>query len=131
MAQAIALSEFMKYLVSLISDDNIAMPLKDEHQWHALFYRLKKDDLGAAKPPFLARLRFDWDGPYPKCREISDLLHAMHWNAGLDADNPHYTTISLPKPLADFWRAGRSKLDKGAMTFLECAKALASAEFKE
>lgn len=119
MTQDLSFSDFMKYLVAIFHDRNIPMPLKDERPWHKLFYTIRSADLGPATPSFLKELRFDWDGPYPKCQEVSEFLHALHWNAGVSAINPHYTTITLPKEIASLWGKRRDALNLDVLRALE------------
>ncbi|HTS49086.1 MAG TPA: hypothetical protein VMH05_14145 [Bryobacteraceae bacterium] len=96
------------------------MPFDNESPWHELFYELKSSE-SAGKPQFLASLRFDWDGPYPKCQELSDFLHALHWNACVDARNPHFDTITLPELIATEWSKRAGELDTPTKRFLDFA----------
>ena|ERR1035437_3318618 len=85
------------------------MPFENEGPWHELFYALKQADK-SGKPEFLRSLRFDWDGPYPKSQELSEFLHALHWNACIDARNPHFDKITLPPDIAEVWARDTDKL---------------------
>lgn len=117
MMQQQSLSEFMQYLVATLHKGDLKMPLKDERPWHSLFYELKRTDLDN-KPAFLSKLRFDWDGPYPKCQEVAELLHALHWNAGVTGLNPHYEEMKLPEDIAKHWEQRLTDLpDEDRTTF--------------
>ena len=130
MTQEISFSDFMKYLVALLHEKRIPMPLKDERPWHALFYQLKNTNLGPTKPAFLGNLRFDWDGEYPRCQEVSEFLHALHWNAGVSAINPRYITITLPDEIAKLWSDRIESLDPDAKKMLESIVPTAQNEFE-
>jgi hypothetical protein len=102
MATSLTLGDFVKQLAIRMEDDKLVMLFKDEAPWHLLFYRLKKvqaDD----KPEFLSALRFDWDGPYPRCQELSDFIQALHWTGSVVAVNPSYEKIMLQDDLKKIW----------------------------
>lgn len=129
MPESLCFSDFMKHLVALLGESKTPMTLKDERPWHMLFYALKTRDLGRAKPSFLANLRFDWDGPYPKCQDVSEFLHALHWNAGVTAMNPHYAEMTIPPEIAEFWSHRRKDLDVDVRDMLENVVKVAQHEF--
>jgi len=114
-----SLGEFIKQLTSLMCQNQVKMPFKNEQPWHLLFYELKETEGLPGKPAFFERLRFDWDGPYPKSRQLSEFLQALHWNASVSADNPRYDTITLPAPVADLWSHRVAKLDPETRNFLD------------
>lgn len=122
------LGEFVKQLAALMQQRNISMPLKNERPWHALFYRLKTSR-EPGRPPFLDRLRFDWDGPYPKCQELSDFLKALHCNASASATNPHYDTITLTDDVARLWSGRLDGVPPDTRAFMERATDNARREF--
>jgi hypothetical protein len=122
------LGEVVKQIAARMQKQNVPMPFRNERPWHELFYQLKKDRL-ADKPRFLGQLIFDWDGPYPRCRELSEFLHALHWNASVSANNPHYDIINLSKDVADLWDQRSTELEASAKRFLDTAFGLAAKEF--
>ena len=124
------LGDFVEQLAVLLHTQAVAMPFENEAPWHELFYDLKKAD-GDGKPEFLGTLRFDWDGPYPKCQELSEFLHALHWNACVDARNPHFDRITLPQGMADVWSNGAEQLDAPTRAFLARAAARARQLFDQ
>ena len=82
------LGDFMKELAVLMADAQLQLPLKDERPWHHLFFRLKQATDIEERPAFLDNLVFDWDGPTPKCQELSEFLHALHWSAARNCQQP-------------------------------------------
>lgn len=97
-----SLGDFVKELAALLHKEKVEMPFEKDCPWHELFYELKSLDR-EGKPPFFKSLRFDWDGPYPKSRELKDFLHALHWNASVSASNPRFHSISIPNGIAEMW----------------------------
>lgn len=120
--------DFVEQLAALLQRRNVTMPFEDEGPWHVLFYDLKRTNW-AGKPEFLTTLRFDWDGPYPKSQELSEFLHALHWNACVDARNPHFDQIIIPSTMAEVWSRQADQLDPQTKGFLENAVAHASELF--
>lgn len=114
------LGDFVEQLAASLHKQSVAMPFENECPWHELFYDLKRE-VSEGKPAFLETLRFDWDGPYPKCRELSEFLHALHWNACVDARNPHFDQITLPEGIAEVWSRKADELDRPAKEFLNGA----------
>jgi len=98
------LGDFVKEMAALMKEDNLRLPLKDERPWHLLFFELKRDRQATGRPVFLDRLVFDWDGPSPRCQELSEFIHALHWNANVTASNPTYETLTLSDDIANRWR---------------------------
>ena len=98
------LGDFVKELVVLMRDAHLQLPLKDERPWHLLFFQLKQERDIEGRPAFFDNLVFDWDGPAPKCQELSEFIHALHWNATVTANNPTYETIRLSDEIATLWR---------------------------
>lgn len=94
--------DFLQILTAKLAQENLPLPLRNERPWHELFYTLKKSP-PAPPPPFLARLRFDWNGPYPKCRQLSEFLRAMHCNVSVSANNPTFATFTLQPAVIDLW----------------------------
>lgn len=123
------LGDFVKQFAALLTEKKVRMPFKDERPWHIVFYELKKSRDVRGKPAFLETLFFDWDGPYPKSKELSRFLHALHWNATVSASNPHYDTIELPPEIADLWSARFDQLPREDQLFLEHAVECAQEEF--
>ena len=41
------------------------------------------------------KLRFDWDGPYPKSQDLSEYLQILHLNGFISVANPTYDTLSV------------------------------------
>ena len=119
MTQAdISLGEFVKQLTVRIHDKRLPMPFKDEVPWHLLFYSFKREQ-HPGRPAFLDRLRFDWDGPYPRAQELSDYIHALHFTGCVAASNPSYDQLSLNESLGNLWSA--EKLEGDLSAFMDYA----------
>jgi hypothetical protein len=123
-----ALGDFVKELVALLHKEKINIPFEDESPWHELFYELKKYPERAESFAFFENLQFDWDGPYPKCQELSDFLHALHWNASVSAQNPSFDSITLIDDIAELWMKRVDELADEEKKFLY--KALVEAKHK-
>lgn len=123
------LGEFVKQLAALLQRDKVTMPFKNERAWHELFYALKRDQAVPGKPQFLESLRFDWDGPYPKSRDLSQFLEALHWNASVSASNPQFEVITLPEEVAELWLRRYDDGDPELKGFLDAAVGRARQEF--
>jgi hypothetical protein len=122
------LGELIKQLVSHLNTE-VRIPFENEAPWHELFYQLKRENI-QGKPPFFKSLRFDWDGPYPKCKQVTEYLHALHWNACISVCNPTFDAITLPEDIAAHWKAEAAKLDPEQQDFLSEALKRAKQEFR-
>ena len=100
--QDISLGEFVKRLAASLQQEGAMMPFKNQRPWHLLVYELAKTP-STGRPKFLDELIFDWDAPYPKCQELSEFLHALHFTASVSASNPSYDAISVDDELAELW----------------------------
>lgn len=123
----LSLGDFVKQIAAKVED----MPFKAEAPWHVLFYRLKKEHDEPGKPMFLGKLRFDWDGPYPKCRELSRFIRALHWNSSASAGNPSFERITLPSEVGELWREHYAKIDRDGRNYIDKAARLAEELFQE
>jgi hypothetical protein len=100
----VSLGDFVKYLVASLHKQKVKIPFENESPWHELFYDLKQNPGLERKLSFFQDLWFDWDGPYPKSPELSEFLHALHWNACVSANNPVFDVITLPDDeIANLW----------------------------
>ena len=124
------LGDFVEDLAAQLQQRNVAMPFENERPWHELFYELKRVEM-TGRPGFFTGLRFDWDGPYPKCFELSEFLHALHWNACVDARNPHFDRITLPPAVAEAWASRVAELDPETRKFLDKSAVRATELFNE
>ncbi len=122
----ISLGEFVKQLTVRIHDSKVPMPFKDEEPWHLLFYRFRQEN-APGKPAFLERLRFDWDGRYPRSQELSDYIHALHFTGCVGASNPSYEEISLNPKLGELWSSQKPEGDLSK--FMDYAMKTVETEF--
>ena len=107
------------------------MPFQNDRPWHILFYRLKEKAAKSGGPQFLSDLWFDWDGAYPKARELTEFLQALHWTASVGVVNPHYDAIVIPKDVAALWSESEGRLDPKSNEFLGEAVSEAAASFTD
>jgi hypothetical protein len=128
-ATDLSFGDFMKHLVAILHEKNISMPLKEERPWHDLFFELSQKEGQGNAPAFLSQLVFNWDGPYPRCEEVSEFLHSLHWNAGISVGNPSYSQMSLPKEIAKLWAERRNNVDEPVNTALQSALDIAESKF--
>jgi hypothetical protein len=128
MPQDMTLGDFVKQLTVRMEDEKLVMLFKDEEPWHLLFYRLKKAE-APVKPAFLSTLRFDWDGPYPRCQELSEFIQALHWTGSVVAANPSYDKITLQNEVRKIWSDDGKKLSPELSTFLDQGIEYAKQEF--
>jgi len=115
------LTEFLKVLTAELDKERVAMPLGNERPWHLFMYRLKKNP-SPGRPTFLDSLRFDWDGPFPKSQEVSEVLSSLHWNASATAANPHFDKIALRPAVVDLWSARYQTLDESERAFIDFSR---------
>lgn len=125
-AQTMSLGEFVKQLAVRMHNSKVPMPLKDERPWHVLLYELKTSEI-QPKPVFLSNLQFDWDGPYPRSRDLSDYIHGLHFTGCVSAANPSYDAISLDENLEKVWSS--EKLDDEVSMFMAKAMDIVKREF--
>jgi hypothetical protein len=123
------MGDLVRQMVAHLSDRRVPIPFENEAPWHELFYQLKKEDL-PGKPRFFSELIFDWDGPYPKCRQLSEFLHALHWNACVSAFNPTFATITLPTEIANHWKTETDGMDPEERSFVLNIVTMAQHEFE-
>ncbi len=98
----ISLGDFVQQLLLALGDQEL--PFKDDRPWHELFYDLKSAPARPGKPRFLEHLFFDWNGPYPRCQELSEYLHGLHWTNCMSAANPTYERFRLNPQVGEMWR---------------------------
>lgn len=130
MPQDMTLGDFVKQLTVRMEQANLVMLFKDETPWHMLFYRLKKTT-STVKPAFITTLRFDWDGPYPRCQELSEFIQALHWTGSVVAANPSYERITLQKDIHQMWSDDSAKLAPEMSSFLDQGLEYAKQEFPQ
>lgn len=126
------LGDFVKQLIAALSGyDKVIIPFENAEPWHMLFYNLKKDpNFKENRPKFFESLIFDWDGPYPKSKQLEDFLHSLHWNAGVSARNPGYKSIEVPGALGQLWQSQTKGSPVGYQQFFDRARSAALASFQ-
>ena len=126
----LSLGEFVKCLVLLLHRNGVAFSLRSYKPWHLLFYELKKIPETDGKPEFFKNLRFDWDGPYPECPELSEFLDALCWTGSIVTTSPRFEEYTLPKEMADLWSQEFEVLGDETKQFLDTTLALARNKFR-
>jgi hypothetical protein len=124
--ETMSLGEFVKQLAVRMHNSGLPMPLKDERPWHTLLYQLKASKV-EPKPTFLGDLQFDWDGPYPRSRDLADYIHGLHLTGCVSAANPSYDEITLDEKLEKVWSSDR--LDPAMRQFMDGVMDIAKKEF--
>lgn len=126
--QEVTLGDFITQLTVRMEDANLVMLFKDEAPWHLLFYKLKTIS-SHERPDFLQRLRFDWDGPYPRSQELSEFLQALHWTGSVVAANPSYDKITLQRDVRELWIENSERLSSEVKSLLTEGIEIAKQEF--
>src|ERR1700733_8115950 len=98
----VTLGDFVQQL--LLKLEGRELLFKHDRPWHEFFYRLKISPENPGKPVFLRDLFFDWNGDYPKCQELSEYLHALHWTGCMTAANPSYDKFRLNDEVGKLWQ---------------------------
>src|SRR5712691_7571639 len=101
---------------------------KEEAPWHFVLYRLYDEDF-EGKPEFLSRLKFDWGGPFPKCKELSRYLQFLHLTGCVGTVNPSYERMVLKPELRDLWCTEAEALPRPVQHFMKQALEVAKKEF--
>ena len=129
MASEPTFGDFLKVIAVRIDEAGLVLPFKEEAPWHLLFYELKKTPAIAGKPTFFEELRFDWDGPYPRCQELSEFIQALHWTGSITVGNPSYDRILLDRGLSEKWKDEAKEFDFENSGFLSEGIEIAKREF--
>jgi hypothetical protein len=126
--ETMTLGEFVKYLAALLTENHVPMLFKEEAPWHFLLYELYDQDY-EGKPKFFTGLKFDWGGPFPKCKELSRYLQFLHSTACVGTMNPSYEEMVLKQDLEKLWFSELQKLGEPQQRFMGHAAGLAKKEF--
>lgn len=94
-AKDVSLGEFLKCLVLDLQRRKVQMPFQNEEKWHKIFFQLKSARGRKGRPVFFDSLRFDWDGPYPRSRDLSESLQILHLNGFVSVANPSYDRLNV------------------------------------
>ena len=126
--EEMTLGEFVKDLAALLSENGVQLLFKEEAPWHLLLYRLFKEDL-ENRPAFLSQLKFDWGGPFPKCKELSRYLQFLHSTACVGTVNPSYREMVLKPELKELWLSELKAASGPEQNLLARASDVATEEF--
>lgn len=127
MPEDLTLGDVVRQLALLMEEKGVVLVFKNEEPWHLLFFRMK----GELKdgPAFLNRLRFDADNRYPRCRELSEFLHALHTTCTAGVENPSYDELELDSKVTELWKKEQSCLGPETKAFLSRSLEIAREEF--
>jgi hypothetical protein len=126
--EEMTLGEFVKFLAALLTENSTPMLFKEEAPWHLVLYRLYAEEFDK-KPQFLTHLKFDWGGPFPKCKELSRYLQFLHSTACVGTMNPSYEEMVLKEDLEKLWFSEFQKIEAPQQKFIGHAAELAAKEF--
>lgn len=127
--EQLSIGDFVKHLAARLHKEGVELPLADLQHWQLVFYSLKRAQDIREKPAFLEHLGFDWDGPFPKSPELTEVLQGLHWTGGVSAFNPQFQRIALPADVANLWLSREEGLDESTLEFLSAAVDRAKQEF--
>lgn len=96
-----ALGDLLRVVVAKLTNASIEIPLQNETLWQKVFYSLKREFGG--KFELLRDLRFDWDGPSPRSRELAEYIQALHWTGNISGSNPSWDRMTLAQDVASEW----------------------------
>ncbi len=122
------LGDFVKFLAASLVENKTQMLFKEEAPWHYILFRLSEEEFDG-KPAFLGRLKFDWGGPFPKCKELSRYLQFLHSTACVGAMNPSYEEMVLKPELERLWLSESRKIAGPQQKFMGHAAEIAAKEF--
>jgi hypothetical protein len=122
------LGEFVKYLATLLTESATPMLFKEEAPWHFVLFQLAEEEF-EGKPEFFKGLKFDWGGPFPKCKELSRYLQFLHSTACVGTMNPSYEEMMLKEDLEKLWLSEFEKIGEPQQKFMGHAAELAAKEF--
>ena len=125
-----SLGEFVKLLLVVLRQKNIAFQMKNRKPWHVLTYRLKQSS-APGKLAFFDELWFDWDGPYPRSRELDELLSMLSITGAVETTSPRYGEWRLSDHMFSLWSGTYATLGRSDRQLLNFAAALAEEEFKK
>jgi hypothetical protein len=126
--EQMSLGEFVKYLAALLTENDVRMLFKEEAPWHFALYELYDENI-EGKPKFFSDLKFDWGGPFPKCKELSRYLQFLHSTACVGTINPSYEAMVLKPDLEKLWYSELKKLEEPQQKFMGHAAGIAKKEF--
>ena len=127
MAEDLVLGDVVRQLALLMEEKRIVLAFKNEEPWHLLFFRMKQELREG--PGFLRRLRFDTDNRYPRCRELSEFLHALHTTCTAGVENPYYDELELDQSVTRVWKEAQQHLKPETKQFLSQGLQIACEEF--
>ena len=112
----VSLGEFVKIFIANVQKKCSVVPYHSDPVWHNFFYKLKHNQEN--KPKCISELRFDWDSPYPKEKELSDYLFAIECMSGSILTYRDSLGTLYPEDIIGIWLGIYNNLDDKGKTYI-------------
>jgi len=122
------MGDFVQHLLLFLHRDEENLRLHEMEHWHKLFYQLHKLPPEPGRPPFLDKLFFAWNGPYPSCDDVAEYLRRLHLLGFIVCDSPGYRKYWLPEKTVQSWQREHDRLGAREREFLSKAALMAKRE---
>ncbi|MDR3582409.1 MAG: hypothetical protein P4L67_04015 [Candidatus Pacebacteria bacterium] len=126
-----SLSELVKFLTLLLHKEKIGLNFDQQQCWHTALYNIKKLPEMPGKPASLEGIFFDWNGPYPVCKELDDYLWGMGCTGCVEWSTLNMHEYELVKGVAAIWDEEYRRLTEDEKHFLGAALRCVQLEFIE
>lgn len=113
----LTLMDIVRLLYADLRKTGLAPSLHDRKRWHTLLYALSTTN--APWSGLLGDIWFDWDGPYPTCPALTDILHALR--VVYTAGNHHVDSDTL-----EYWNSEWVSIDPAVKPAFEAMSRLAA-----
>lgn len=117
----LSLSELVARMLLFYHKQHPILPLEEIRRWHEGFYWLKKNVDVVGRPDLFQDLRFDFDGPYPKCQALEEVLDALFGFQIVIRARPEFRMYELSSDMKELWEQKLPPLNKEAQEFVEKA----------
>lgn len=120
-SSAITICDFVKQL--LVRLEGVELYFRNEFPWHKFLYRLKHSQELDDKPVFLETLRFEWDGSYPRSRDLTEFLNALYEAGCLAVSGPGLEWFTVEPSVIEVWK--HESTDPALIRYIDAASATA------
>ena len=111
--------DLLRFVLARLKSASIEIPLENEREWQRLFYSLKQDF--GKDYQVLQSIRFDWDGPSPRSKQLAEYIQALHWTGNISGSNPSWETLTLSDEIARDWLSELDELPPNFQKLTETA----------
>jgi hypothetical protein len=108
----------MKFLIFLLNREGVNLCFHERVCWHTLFYNLKYAS-NPEIPSVLRDLFFEWNGPFPVCREVDEYLDGFRVTGCVESASPDFRKFWLLEGIAKLWSREYDSLSEAQRRFLE------------